>query len=106
MITLPATEARKHLGQFMSKAQQEPVMITRPGQEPVIMISKKEFDYLETLDGAYWYTKAMEAKKGGMASPEEVDKLFERYFNEEPKLEQTFSKVSRFPGCQTIQTSS
>jgi len=44
MQTLTANEAKIHFGEFIDKAQREPVKVTRRGRTVGVMISKGEYE--------------------------------------------------------------
>ncbi len=46
MKTIPATEAKNNLGQFLDDSQNEPVMITRNGKKFAVLVSHADFKRL------------------------------------------------------------
>lgn len=44
MLTLTANEAKVHFGEFIDKAQREPVKVTRRGRTVGIMVSEEEYE--------------------------------------------------------------
>ncbi|MEE9493598.1 MAG: type II toxin-antitoxin system Phd/YefM family antitoxin [Gammaproteobacteria bacterium] len=44
MQTLTANEAKTHFGEFIDKAQREPVKVTRRGRTVGIMVSEEEYE--------------------------------------------------------------
>ncbi|MEE9447118.1 MAG: type II toxin-antitoxin system Phd/YefM family antitoxin [Arenicellales bacterium] len=44
MQTLTANEAKVHFGEFIDKAQREPVKVTRRGRTVGIMVSEEEYE--------------------------------------------------------------
>lgn len=81
MKTISATEAKTHFGKCMSLAMNEPLSITKTGQEAVVMLSKKEYDKLEAADDYLWILKAKEAEKNGFLGVEEGQKIIDKFLN-------------------------
>jgi prevent-host-death family protein len=49
-VTVTATYARIHLGELFQSAQREPVFIERDGQPLAVLLSKEQYDRLDSLD--------------------------------------------------------
>jgi prevent-host-death family protein len=49
-VTVSATHARIHLGELFQSAQREPVFIERDGQPLAVLISREQYDLLNSLE--------------------------------------------------------
>lgn len=49
MQTLTANEAKIHFGEFIDKAQREPVKVTRRGRTVGIMVSEEEYESMRNF---------------------------------------------------------
>lgn len=83
MITIQSTEARQNFGKYLTQAAEAPLVVTRPNQEPIVLVRKSDYEFLERLGDKYWYELAMESSKEGYASKEEVDAFLEKMKNDE-----------------------
>ena len=70
-MNAPATEVKTRFGEFMDKAQREPVTIEKTGRSYAVLISYDEYQRLLGLEDAYWANKAQEAEKSGFLGTEE-----------------------------------
>ena len=52
MKVVSVTEAKTNFGKYISAALSDPVMIRKSGHETVVLISKKEYDRLESCEDA------------------------------------------------------
>lgn len=77
MIAVPSTEVKTHFGKYLNKALVSPIMVTKTGQEVVVMLSKEEYDRLEALEDSYWLMKAQLAEKSGYMGASEGTKLID-----------------------------
>jgi antitoxin Phd len=60
-----ATEVKNRFGEFMDKAQREPVTVEKTGRSYVVLISHDEYERLQGIEDSYWAEKADNAKKSG-----------------------------------------
>jgi PHD/YefM family antitoxin component YafN of YafNO toxin-antitoxin module len=67
MLTLPSVQAQNNFGTLIDNAQREIVSVTRRGRVAAYVMSPQVLE--DYIDGHL----AMEAEKGGFASPEETD---------------------------------
>lgn len=79
MQVFTANEAKTHFGEFIDKAQREPVKVTRRGRTVGVLVSKEEYEsmrsyyanrLLHTLDEA-----GSEAQKKGLTDKKLTDLL-------------------------------
>ena len=49
MQVLTANEAKTHFGEFIDKAQKEPIKVTRRGRTVGIMVSEEEYDAMRNF---------------------------------------------------------
>ena len=73
-----ATEVKNRFGEFMEKAQREPVVVEKTGRSYAVLISFEEFERLRALEDAHWAALAKQAEAGGYASPDEVADLLKK----------------------------
>ena len=73
-----ATEVKTRFGEFMDKAQKEPVMVEKTGRKFAVLLSYEEYERLVAADDALWTARAIEAEKSGYVSREEADALVEK----------------------------
>ena len=73
-----ATEVKNRFGEFMEKAQREPVIVEKNGRSSVVLMSHEEYERLTRLEDAHWAALAEQAKARGFASREEVDELLRK----------------------------
>lgn len=81
MKTVSATEAKTNFGRYISDAISEPITISKTGYETIVMVSKKEYDRLESCENAYWSIRALLAEKTGYLGEEEGRKIIEKLRN-------------------------
>ena len=72
MLHLAASEVKQRLGQYMTCALTEPVVIEKSGRPAVVMLSIAEYERLQAMDDAYWGERAKQALEGGLAGADET----------------------------------
>ena len=72
MLHLAASEVKQRLGQYITCALTEPVVIEKSGRPAVVMLSIAEYERLQALDDAYWGEKAKQALEGGLVGNEQT----------------------------------
>ena len=72
-----ATEVKTRFGEFMDKAQKEPVEIEKTGRKFAVILGYDEYQRLLALEDAYWGSRAREAEKSGFIGTEESMRLLE-----------------------------
>ena len=72
-----ATEVKNRFGEFMDKAQKEPVEVEKTGRKYAVLLSYEEYERLRALEDAYWGARAKQAEAGGFVGTEESMKLLE-----------------------------
>ncbi len=79
MLTIAATEFKKHYGEYVDDALTEPVIIQKYNRNSLVLVSYKEFSILEKIKEQYndliLKLKMDEAKKGEYVGKEEVVKM-------------------------------
>ena len=73
-----ATEVKNRFGEFMEKAQKEPVTVEKTGRNYAVLLGFDEYQRLTALEDAYWAAAAAQAEAGGYVGPAEVGQLLER----------------------------
>ena len=70
MKTLPLTDARRNLPSLIDKAEKEPILITRHGEEAAVLISpsfyEKALDAMEELEDIAAYDTAKARKESSV----------------------------------------
>lgn len=64
-MTATATEVKNRCGEFMDKAQVEPVTVEKTGRRYAVLISFDEYTRLIAIEDAYWAAAAVQAEAGG-----------------------------------------
>ena len=72
-----ATEVKNRFGEFMDRAQREPVTIEKTGRRYAVLIGFDEYQRLLALEDAYWAALATQAEASGYVGTEEAVKLLE-----------------------------
>jgi len=70
-----ATEVKNRFGEFMDKAQREPVTVEKTGRRYAVLVSYDEYERLLAIEDAHWGARAAEAEKSGFVGTEEALKL-------------------------------
>lgn len=70
-MTITATEAKNHFGEYLEKTISDPVFIQKTGRPVAVMLSVKEYERLTGLEDAYWAQKALAAEKTGYIGKKE-----------------------------------
>ncbi len=72
MTSATATEVQTRFGEYVDRAQQEPVSIKKNGRKYAVLLSQAEYERLQGVEDRHWGQMAAEAKKNGMLTPEET----------------------------------
>ena len=70
-----ATEVKNRFGEFMDRAQREPVTVDKSGRSYAVLISYEEYQRFLALEDAAWIAKAVEAEKSGYIGSEAAMEL-------------------------------
>ena len=70
-----ATDVKNRFGEFMDKAQREPVTVEKTGRSYAVLIGFDEYQRLLAAEDALWAARADEAAKSGFLGTEESMKL-------------------------------
>ena len=73
-----ATEVKNRFGEFMDRAQREPVTVEKTGRSYAVLIGFEEYQRLLALEDQLWGEWAGKAEKSGFVSPEEARQLLGR----------------------------
>jgi len=73
-----ATEVKNRFGEFMDRAQREPVTVEKTGRSYAVLIGFDEYQRLLALEDAHWGERAIEAERSGYIGTEEAQKLIEK----------------------------
>jgi prevent-host-death family protein len=74
-MTANATDVKNHFGEYMDKAQREPVTVEKTGRSYAVLIGYEEYQRLLALEDTYWGERALEAQKTGYVGTDEAMKL-------------------------------
>ncbi len=77
MTNATATEVKNRFGEFMDKAQREPVTVEKTGRSYAVLIGFDEYQRLIALEDAYWAAKAIKAEESGYVGSDEAMRLLE-----------------------------
>lgn len=72
MLHVSTSEVKQRLGQYITRAMSEPIVIEKSGRPAVVMLSIAEYERLQALDDAYWGEKAKQALEDGLAGADET----------------------------------
>ena len=74
MLTASSTDVKNHFGEYLEKALQQPVAITKTGRTSAVILSITEYNRmlqrLEELEDQHWGILALEAEKSGFVGAE------------------------------------
>ena len=77
-MTATATDVKNRFGEFMDKAQQEPVTVEKTGRSYAVLLGYDEYQRLIALEDAYWAAAATQAVASGYVGPAEAEKVINR----------------------------
>lgn len=72
MTTATATEVQTRFGEYVDRAQQEPVFISKNGRKHAVLLSQAEYERMQAAEDRQWGMMALEAKQRGMLTHEET----------------------------------
>ena len=70
-----ATEVKNRFGEFLDRAQKEPITVEKSGRAVAVLLAQEEYERLPALEDRYWGQRALEAEKAGYFGPEESMKF-------------------------------
>ena len=73
-----ATDVKNRFGEFMDRAQREPVTVDKSGRSYAVLLSFEEYQRLLAAEDALWVARADKAAESGFLSPEESMALLEK----------------------------
>jgi antitoxin Phd len=73
-----STEVKNRFGEFMDKAQREPVTVTKTGRNYAVLIGYDEYQRLIALEDAYWGEAAKRAEANGFVGSAEATELLNK----------------------------
>lgn len=73
-----STEVKNHFGEFMDKAQREPVTVAKTGRNYAVLIGYEEYQRLIALEDAYWGEAAKNAETSGFVGSAEAMELLSK----------------------------
>ncbi len=73
-----ATEVKNRFGEFMDRAQREPVTVEKTGRSYVVLISHEEYERLRSVEDAHWAALAGQAEQSGYVGSEAATQLVKR----------------------------
>lgn len=81
-MTVTATEIKSRFGEYMDKAQREPVTVEKTGRNYAVLVGYEEYQKLlqrlQDLEDAEWGRRATEAEKSGFIGSEASMELLEK----------------------------
>ena len=78
-MRINATSFKNHLGEYMQKVYQEPIIVEKSGKPSAVLISYDTFERLSALEDFYWGMQAERASKQGFLGAEESEKRLREY---------------------------
>ena len=75
MAVANATEVKNRFGEFIDKAQLEPVFVDKNGRGYVVIVSREEYERLQALENEVWLEKAKAGRDSGYLSAEETAEI-------------------------------
>jgi antitoxin Phd len=81
-----ATEVKNRFGEFLDRAQKEPVTVEKSGRPIAVLLSQETYDRLQGLEDRIWGEMAMRAAKD-MVGPEESMNILMKRLEEVEALE-------------------
>ena len=73
-----ATDVKNRFGEFMDRAQREPVTVDKSGRSYAVLLSFEEYQRLLAAEDALWVARADKAAESGFLSTEESMALLEK----------------------------
>ena len=73
-----ATDVKNRFGEYMDKAQQEPVTVEKTGRRYAVLLGFDEYQRLLALEDHYWGRAAAQAEASGYVGPADAEKLLHR----------------------------
>ncbi len=77
-----ATDVKNRFGEFLDRAQKEPITIEKNGRPVAMLISMEEHEILEKAEDFVWGIRACEAEKSGYIGHEATMKFINDRFAE------------------------
>jgi prevent-host-death family protein len=81
--TVTVTEMKQHLGQYLTAALVEPVVVEKSGQPVIVMLSMAEYERFQALEDGYWGERARQAEQDGFTGYEETIRRIQERLNAE-----------------------
>ena len=81
-MTASATEVKNRFGEFLERAQREPVTVEKSGRAVAVILAQGEYERLQALEDHYWGERAREAAKIGYVGHDEALALLTRRLEE------------------------
>lgn len=82
MTIISSSELKMHFGEYLEKALQVPIHISKTKRPVAVLISEQEYERLTKIESMYLVRLAEEAKQEGYVSQDKVNELLERLKNE------------------------
>jgi prevent-host-death family protein len=70
MLIASSTEVKNRFGEFMDKAQKEPITVEKTGKPYAVLMSIEDFRRLQAIEDAYWGRLGDEGIASGFLGPE------------------------------------
>ena len=78
MITIAATDAKQHFGEYLNAALYQPVMVQKSGKPVAVILSLAEYQRLAAIEDAQLVHHVRQAEKRGYLGAEGSAKLVGR----------------------------
>ena len=78
MTNATATDVKNRFGEFMDRAQREPVVVEKTGRSYVVLLSHEEYERLRALEDAHWAMLASQAEASGYVGSDVATELLKR----------------------------
>lgn len=70
-----ATEVKNRFGEFLDRAQKEPITVEKSGRPVAVLLAQEEYERLQAMEDRVWGEMALEAAKSGFVGHEEAMRL-------------------------------
>lgn len=77
MMHIDSTKAKTKFGEMLDFARREPIAIDKRGRMVAVLLSNEEYEKMQEIEDQYWGLKAQIARKEGLLSETESEKILE-----------------------------
>jgi prevent-host-death family protein len=83
MAIISSSELKMHFGEYLEKALQAPIHISKTKRSVAVLMSEQEYERLTTIESMYLAQLAEEARQEGYVSQDKVNELLEKFKKED-----------------------